>query len=149
VTDADEVTRLYLALGHLNRALRRGAGGPAPVGHGALSVLSSLVRGGPQRLGTLAALEGVSAPSMTRIVASLEQLGHVRRSPDPADGRATLLDVTESGREVVLAGREGRLLELRRRVQALDEPDQQALWRLLPLLEQLAASEDERAPAGP
>jgi DNA-binding MarR family transcriptional regulator len=153
MTDADEVTRLYLTLGHLNRALRRGAGdaagGAAPVGHGALSVLSTLVRGGPTRLGTLAAVEGVSAPSMTRIVASLEQLGHVRRAPDPADGRATILDVTDSGRQVVVAGREGRLLELRRRVQGLPEREQRALWRLLPVLEELAAPEEVRGTVGP
>jgi DNA-binding MarR family transcriptional regulator len=149
VRDADEVTRLYLALGHLNRALRRGAGGAAPVGHGALSVLSTLVRGGPARLGALAAAEGVSAPSMTRIVASLEHLGHVRRAPDPADGRATILDVTHSGRQVLLAGREGRLQELRRRVEGLPQQEQDALWRLLPVLEELAAPEDERALTGP
>src|SRR4051794_19989348 len=53
------------------------------VGHGALSALSTLTKQGPQRLGTLAGIEGVSAPSMTRIVGSLEALGHVRRTPDP------------------------------------------------------------------
>ena len=71
MTAPDEATRLYVSLGRVTRALRRAAAG-SPVGHGALSALATLVTEGPMRLGELAAIEGVSPPSMTRIVSTLE-----------------------------------------------------------------------------
>jgi DNA-binding MarR family transcriptional regulator len=134
----DEVARLYVCLGRINRALRREAV-DAPVGHGALSALSTLTKAGPQRVGTLASVEGVSPPSMTRIVASLEQLGHVRRTPDPGDGRASVVEATDSGRRLVLAGRETMMSALRRRVDELPDPERRLLSEALPVLEALAA----------
>ncbi len=137
MTGAEEVTRLYVCLGRINRALRREAA--TPVGHGALSVLATLTATGPMRLGALAAAEGVTPPSMTRIVALLERLGHVRRTPDPEDGRASLVDATESGRQLVLVGREARMTALRARVDALPENERERLVEALPALETLAA----------
>ncbi len=136
MTEHDEAGRLYLTLGRLNRALRREAV-DAPVGHGALSALSTLTKQGPQRLGTLAGIEGVSAPSMTRIVASLEDLGHVRRTPDPDDGRAAIVAATESGRDIVLAGREARMQALQLRVDKLSDEQRDRLAAALPVLEEL------------
>lgn len=136
MTEHDETGRLYLVLGRLSRALRREAV-DAPVGHGALSALSTLTKQGPQRLGTLAATEGVSAPSMTRIVGSLEALGHVRRTPDPGDGRAAIVAATESGSDIVLAGREARMQALRLRVEKLSDEQRGRLSAALPVLEEL------------
>lgn len=136
----DETSRLYVSLGRITRALRREAGS-APIGHGALSALATLTATGPQRLGSLASAEGVSPPSMTRIVTSLEQLGHIRRTPDPGDGRAALVEATASGQQLVLAGREVRLNALRRRVEALPPDERELLARTLPVLESLAAPE--------
>ena len=77
------------------------------------------------RLGELAAQEGVAAPSMTRIVASLERAALVRRTQDPADGRAYLVQATADGEGLVLAGRAARMVALRTRLEGLP-PDQQA-----------------------
>jgi DNA-binding MarR family transcriptional regulator len=131
-----DVARLYVALGRLNRALRREAPGAA-VGHGALSALATLVDTGPLRLGALAELEGVSAPSMTRIIGSLEQLRHVRRTPDPDDGRAHLVAATESGAELVTHGRSRRLVALAGRIDRLTSAERTALLEALPVLERL------------
>jgi DNA-binding MarR family transcriptional regulator len=79
---------------------------------------------------------------MTRIVASLEQLGHVRRTPDPDDGRATIIEATEAGRQVVAAGRQGRMVELRRRVRSLPAQERRRLQEALPVLEDLATLAD-------
>jgi DNA-binding MarR family transcriptional regulator len=76
---------------------------------------------------------------MTRIVASLEQLGHVRRTPDPGDGRASVVEATDSGRRLVLAGRETMMSALRRRVDELPDPERRLLSEALPVLEALAA----------
>jgi DNA-binding MarR family transcriptional regulator len=136
---SQDVARLYLAVGRLNRALRRDAP-DAAVGHGALSVLATLLQSGPMRLGALAEVEGVSAPAMTRIVASLEDLGHVRRTPDPADGRAHLVAVTESGDDLVARGRSQRLRALAHRLEKLT-PD--ARERLLAAVTDLEALGEE------
>jgi DNA-binding MarR family transcriptional regulator len=136
-----DVARLYLALGRLNRALRREAP-DAAVGHGALSALATLVDSGPMRLGALAEDEGISAPSMTRIISSLEDLGHVRRTPDAVDRRAQLVAATDSGTDLVTYGRSQRLVALASRLDQLD-PDRRAqLLAALPVLEELSRSAD-------
>ncbi|MGI8577734.1 MAG: MarR family winged helix-turn-helix transcriptional regulator [Nocardioidaceae bacterium] len=135
----EDASRLYLALGRLNRALRREAV-DAPLGHGALSALATLVQHGTMRLGELAEAEGVSAPSMTRIVTSLEGLGATRRTQDPKDGRAFLVQATPSGRRLVDTGRAVRMRALCERVDSLPEDQREALMAAVPALEALAAT---------
>ena len=141
MTEPDDVARLYLCLGRIHRALRR-QGAASPVGHGALSLLATLTAGGPQRLGALAAAEGVSPPSMTRLVASLEKLGHVRRTPDPDDGRAALVEATPSGRQLVLAGRATRMEALRALLDKLPDEERELLRSAVPTLEHLVEPAD-------
>lgn len=95
-----EAVQVYLALGRINRLLRRSSG-PGELSPGAASALASLVRGGRMRQGDLAGLEQVAAPTMSRIVAVLEEQGHVRREPDPDDGRAALVTATATGEALV------------------------------------------------
>jgi DNA-binding MarR family transcriptional regulator len=135
-TIPDDVARLYVSLGRLDRSLRRD-GESAPVGNGALSALATLAARGPQRLGTLAATEGVSPPSMTRIVASLEKLGHVRRVPDPVDGRAAIVEATTTGEQLVLTGRSVRMQALRARVDQLPDDQRTQLLAAVAALEAL------------
>jgi DNA-binding MarR family transcriptional regulator len=141
VTTPDEATRLYVSLGRVTRALRRAASG-SPVGHGALSALATLVGSGPMRLGELALIEGVSPPSMTRIVATLEAQGHLRRTSDPADGRAFLVEATASGKRLVATGREARITSLSQRLAALPDDDRQRLLAALPALEALSGQDE-------
>jgi DNA-binding MarR family transcriptional regulator len=53
---------------------------------------------GPARISALAAAGGVGQPSMTELVGRLEREVLVARFADPRDGRATLVDITASGR---------------------------------------------------
>ena len=145
MTAPDDATRLYVSLGRVTRTLRRASSG-SPVGHGALSALATLVADGPMRLGELAVIEGVSPPSMTRIVATLESQGHLRRAHDPADGRAFLVEATPSGRRLVLTGRETRIRSLGQRLAALPDDERQRLLDALPALEALSGPDDQ--PAG-
>jgi DNA-binding MarR family transcriptional regulator len=135
-SEPGDVSRLYVCLGRINRALRR-HGAESPVGHSALSLLATLTAAGPQRLGALAAAEGVSPPSMTRLVASLEKLGHVRRTQDPDDGRAALVEATRSGRQLVLAGRATRMEALRTLLDKLPDDERELLREAIPVLEHL------------
>jgi DNA-binding MarR family transcriptional regulator len=132
----DAAARLYVVVGRLVRMLRRT--GIADVSPGALSALSTLARSGPSRLGDLAAREAVAAPTMTRIVAALEEAGLVSRRPDPVDGRAVVVETTEAGMTLVQGESFARSSALRRRVEALSAADRAALVAALPVLEALA-----------
>ncbi len=140
----DVAARLYLSLGRLVRMVRRGAA--AEIGPGAFSALATVVRSGPLRLGDLAAREGVAPPTLTRIVASLEDQGLVAREVDPEDRRATLVAATESGSRLVLGMGSSRAAMLRQRIEALPATDRAALQAALPALE--AMVEDEGGEPG-
>jgi DNA-binding MarR family transcriptional regulator len=133
---ASEAARLYLALGRISRALRRDAR-DAVIGHGGLSALATLIADGPQRAGALAESEGVTAPAMTRILRSLEAQGYVARRPDPADGRASLVEATDDGRGLVLHGRAVRLRALEHRLGSLASDERARIVAALPALEEL------------
>jgi DNA-binding MarR family transcriptional regulator len=62
-----------------------------------LSALASIEARGMLRLGELAAIEGVVPSTMTRLVASLELDGLLRRAPSPDDGRSSVVRATEAG----------------------------------------------------
>jgi len=68
-----------------------------------LSVLAHLNRRGPLSPGEIAAAERVQPQSLTRTLGGLERGGYVSRAPDPADGRRSLLAVTESGVDALRA----------------------------------------------
>jgi DNA-binding MarR family transcriptional regulator len=68
-----------------------------------LSVLGLLYRRGPMSAGALAWAERVQPQSLTRTLAALEERGVVRREPDAADRRRSVLSITESGRAVIQA----------------------------------------------
>ena len=135
---SDQTARLYLALGRLNRVLRRDAR-DALVGHGGLSALATLIADGPQRAGTLAEAEGITAPALTRIMNSLEELGYVVRRPDPQDRRANIVEATPAGEDLVLRGRAARLRALDERLGSLSEEQRAHLLAALPALEALSA----------
>lgn len=58
------------------------------------------------RVTELALLAQVTKPTVVHLVNEMERLGYVERMPDPADGRAKLVRLTDRGRRVVDAARE-------------------------------------------
>ncbi|MBN6039867.1 MarR family winged helix-turn-helix transcriptional regulator [Amycolatopsis sp. 195334CR] len=73
---------------------------------GAIALLALLRREGEQRLGRIAEHLDVDPSVISRQVAPLERAGLVRRRPDPGDGRAGLLAVTEDGDRYLCAHQE-------------------------------------------
>ena len=55
------------------------------------------------RLTELADKAGVTKQAMSELVADLERLGYLHRTPDPVDGRARLIGFTDKGRAAVAA----------------------------------------------
>lgn len=58
------------------------------------------------RVTELAQLAQVSKPTVVYLVNDLERLGYVKRIPDPADGRAKLIRLTERGARAQREARE-------------------------------------------
>ncbi|MCU1494734.1 MAG: MarR family transcriptional regulator [Acidimicrobiaceae bacterium] len=83
----------------------------------ALSTLSTLERTGSRRVTDLAAVEGVTQPSMTVLVSGLERSGLVERRADSRDKRVALVALTVVGSEYLRTRRRagadafGRLIE--------------------------------------
>ena len=92
-------SRLRLAVTRLHRRLRQQAAGGLTQSQA--SALASIGQLGSPTLGELAARESVQPPSMTRIVAALEQMGLVTRVIDAADRRVARVTLTDQGREVL------------------------------------------------
>jgi DNA-binding MarR family transcriptional regulator len=59
--------------------------------------LTTLATRGPHRVTDLALLEQVAQPTMSNLVARLEDHGLVQRSPDPSDAKVTLISITREG----------------------------------------------------
>ncbi|MCX4586955.1 MarR family winged helix-turn-helix transcriptional regulator [Streptomyces sp. NBC_01481] len=63
----------------------------------AYGLLVRLEEAGQERATELAAYFGVGKATMSRQLRALDELGLVTREPDPADGRASLVRLTEEG----------------------------------------------------
>jgi len=128
--------RLHSAAIHLLRGLRVedkaiGLSGPRA------SALSVIVFRGPIAMGALAEAEQVRAPTITRLVASLEQAGLVRRVTGRTDGRVQLVEATAAGRRLLNKGRARRVERLTGGMTRLSAEDQQVLARAAELMESL------------
>jgi DNA-binding MarR family transcriptional regulator len=106
VTDPDArlASDLSLAVMRLARQLRFRRP-QSPVSLSQLSALSTLSKEGPMTPGALAIRERVRPPSMTRVIASLADLGFVDRTAHPDDGRQVLVSVSGAGTDLLEAER--------------------------------------------
>ena len=128
--------RLHSAAIHLLRRLRReddASGLPAPQ----LSALSVIVFGGPITLGALAAAEQVRPPTITRVVATLEESGLVVRETDDADRRVARVKATAKGTRLLQEGRQRRVATLADSLTALSAGDRALLASALPVIERI------------
>ena len=105
-----------------------------------LAVLGTLDRHGMMTPGELAAHEKVQPPSMTRIVAALEERGLVTRTPHPTDGRQVLLTNTPEATALLRADRRRKDAWLAKRLSELTAEERETLHRAAQILERVAQS---------
>jgi DNA-binding MarR family transcriptional regulator len=98
---------LWVVAGKLKRALRA-QGNAGDLTPSQVAVLVHLERDGPATVTTLARAEGVRSQSMGATVTMLEAAGLVSGTPDPADGRQTVLSLTAACRKMLKTGRAAR-----------------------------------------
>jgi DNA-binding MarR family transcriptional regulator len=99
----------------------------SPVSLSQLSALSTLVKEGAMTPGALAIRERVRPPSMTRVIASLADLGLVARTAHPVDGRQVLVSASEAGVELVESERRASQEWLRKRLACFDDEQRTTL----------------------
>ena len=99
-----------------------------------LRALRTLRLHGTMRLSELSDHLHIAPRSTTEVVDALEARDLVRRRADPGDRRATLVEVTERGTDVLAAIRDTRGTEAVRVFGRLSPPDRAELARLLTLL---------------
>lgn len=105
-----------------------------------LAALSVLDRHEAMSPGELADHEKVQPPSMTRVIAVLEERNLVQRAPHPTDRRQVILTVTADGRALVNRVRRRREAWLAQRLQELSEEELSVLAAAAPILEKLSQS---------
>ena len=137
VNPAALATTLRDGIVRLNRRLRQ----VRPLGdvtQSQLSALTSLELAGALTPRELAEAERVQPPTLTKIVAKLEQLGLVQRTPHPTDGRQVVLSATDAGREVFTEHRRARDEWLTNRLAGLTAEEQATLNAAADILTRLA-----------
>jgi DNA-binding MarR family transcriptional regulator len=114
----DGLLKLSGTMAAHSRAWGAEAGG---LSRGDMSVLGTLAVRGPQRAGMLAVHLQVGAPVISRQIRSLAGKGLASRHPDPDDGRAELVSLTDAGRERLAVARRAVCARLAERVETWDE----------------------------
>jgi DNA-binding MarR family transcriptional regulator len=105
-----------------------------------LSALAMIHVHGPLTLGALAEREGVSPPTVTKVVSRLESQDLVDRTVDPTDRRVCRVATTPAGERFLAASRERKNAWLAAHLAAFDEDRRARLAAALDVLEELAAA---------
>ncbi|MEU3518043.1 MarR family transcriptional regulator [Streptomyces sp. NPDC006654] len=139
--ETDETSRLAselrLAVGRVTRRLRQ-AHAVGDISLSGVSVLARLAADGPDSPTALAEMERVRPQAMASTLAQLEQRGLVGRTPDAADGRRSIVAVTEDGRAVLAERRSESVQRLATVIDELSAAERAALAAALPVLGRLA-----------
>jgi DNA-binding MarR family transcriptional regulator len=122
-----------IALGH-NPLEDRGVTGPQ------LTLLQSVATSPGCGIQEIADGLGLTAPTVSVAVRRLEEAGLLERQPDPADGRAVRLFLTDQGQAMQQRAQSFRLDKMRRLLAGLAAGEQE---QLLSLLERAVAAAEE------
>ncbi len=103
-----------------------------------LSAMATLANCGSMSAGELANRERVQPPSMTKVLANLEERGLVRRAVHPSDKRQAIIEITEAGLALLDSERRSRDAWLSRRLAELTPEERALLYDVVPVLDKLA-----------
>jgi DNA-binding MarR family transcriptional regulator len=130
-------SRLRLSVVRLNRRLRAQRTS-SQVSLTQLAAMSTLWKCGPLTPGELAAKEGVQPPSMTRVIAALEEYGFATRKPHPTDGRQAIVALTAEGIAFHDAQVSAREAWLDKRLAELNDEERELLARAAEIIDRMA-----------
>lgn len=135
--DVDSVNRLRVVIGRLARNLNASATreGLTPT---QASILGFAVKLGPVGLPQLLEIEGIHPTMLSRVVGRLDELGLIKRMPDPADARGVLVKGTRRGAATHSRIKAERAAAVSECVDSLGKERADILLEALPVLEALA-----------
>ncbi|HEX4814740.1 MAG TPA: MarR family transcriptional regulator [Nonomuraea sp.] len=136
-SDAGLASALRVSLARLTRRLRRQAAAHSltPTQFATLAAVEWHSGITP---GELAELEKVQPPSMTRVIAALEERGLVARTPHPTDRRQVTVTVTEAAEKLLKEERRRKEAWLTQRLKELSPAERSILRQAAPILEKLS-----------
>jgi DNA-binding MarR family transcriptional regulator len=105
-----------------------------------ISAMATLHRCGPMTPSELAASERVRPPSMTRVIAALEEAGWVSRRDHPTDGRQSIIELSASGAELLAAEVTAKERWLNKRLAELTDPERETLARATEIIDRMAGA---------
>jgi DNA-binding MarR family transcriptional regulator len=143
--DTESAARLRVVIGRLHRELRATPSGlDAALTPTRISLMLSIDRTGPVRLGELAESERINPTMLSRSVTQLVDAGLVTRTSDSADRRAAWVDATDAGRALAERMRQERTDAVNAALSGLSAADRRMLEQAIPALEALALELQER-----
>ena len=133
----DLAGQLRLTIVRTARRLRQEAG--ADLSPSLTAALSTVERHGPLTPSEVAVREGIQRPTVTRVLARLEEQGLIERMIDPRDKRSSLVTATKDGRELLAELRTRKTAFLASRIERLDPDERATLERAADILERMLA----------
>jgi DNA-binding MarR family transcriptional regulator len=132
-------SRLRLSVVRLSRRLRsQSTEDSVPLTQ--LSALYTLAACRSMTPSELAASERVRPPSMTRVIASLEEGGLVSRRQHPTDGRQSIIEPTQAGLDLLHAEASARERWLDKRLAELTEAERETLSQASDIIDRMAGA---------
>ncbi|MER6006704.1 MarR family transcriptional regulator [Nonomuraea angiospora] len=136
-SDAGLASALRVSMARLTRRLRRQAAAHS-LTPTQFATLAAVERHSGITPGELAELEKVQPPSMTRVIAALEERGLVSRSPHPTDRRQVTVTITEAAEKLLKEERRRKEAWLTQRLKELSSEERAVLRQAAPILEKLS-----------
>ncbi|NUR82500.1 MAG: MarR family transcriptional regulator [Nonomuraea sp.] len=136
-SDAGLASALRVSLARLTRRLRRQAAAHT-LTPTQFATLAAVERHSGITPGELAELEKVQPPSMTRVIAALEERGLVARTPHPTDRRQVTVTVTEDAQKLLKEERKRKEAWLTQHLKELTPEERAILRQAAPILEKLS-----------
>ena len=145
----DVAAKLRLAIVRTGRRLRQEAAAEsAGLTPTSTAALATIERHGPLTPSEVAGIERVKRPTMTRTLGCLEREGLIERTPDPGDGRSSLVAVNAAGRERLRRLRRRKNAYLARRMRDLTGEEIATLERAAEILDRMREGEPREGERG-
>jgi DNA-binding MarR family transcriptional regulator len=131
----DLASHLRLTIARTARRLRQEGG--TELSPSMTAALATIERHGPMTPSELATRERIQRPTATRVIARLEEMGLIGRTPDPQDRRSSLVSVTPDATALMAEQRTRKTAFLAERLERLGAEDRAALERAADVLERM------------
>lgn len=135
---------LLNAVAEVNRWATRLA--DLPLSHAQARLLAQIDTLAPVRVGDLARAENCSQPTITVALQRIERQAWIARTPDPCDSRASLVELSEEGRQILGTARQARIAAITPALKALDADQRTRLSDAVGALHELLESATDEQP---